>query len=479
MDTTYDVIVVGAGTAGIPCAIEAAAAGRSVLLVDKAERIGGTLHVSGGHMSGAGTARQAEHGIDDSVESHYADIRRISNDTARPDITRLAVDLAAPTIDWLAEQGFDFAEDCPRIVYGHEPYGTARTYYGPDAARSILAVLAPLLEKQVAAGGITLELNSPVTRLLTRDGAVVGVQTPAGERHGSAVVIATGGFGFAPDLFRELEGAPLVTASAETSTGDGLVLAQQVGAGLAGQGTYLPTFGGLPPEDGGRVTWELRPLLVATERPPQEIYVDRSGHRWVAEDEVSIDDKERALVTIEDMTFWMVFDAAALRDSHPMVIGWEREDIDAKSGVRVGIHRADSLEDLAEAAGIDPQGLVETVERYNGHVAAGEDPDFGRLHLPAPIAEGPFYAIRNHALTLITFTGVDIDTEMRVRREDGSIIPGLYAVGEVIGAGATSGNSFCGGMLITPALAFGRHLGQRLGASADTTIDTSAQEVSA
>lgn len=479
MRTRYDVIVVGAGTAGIPCAIEAAVAGRSVLLVDKAERIGGTLHVSGGHMSGAGTTRQGERGIDDSVDAHYADIMRISNDTARPDITRLAVDLAAPTIDWLAEQGFDFAEDCPRIVYGHEPYDTARTYYGPDAARSILAVLAPLLDEQVAAGGITLELDSRVTQLLTSDGSVVGVQTPAGERYGSAVVIATGGFGFAPELFRELEGAPLVTASAETSTGDGLVLAQQVGAGLAGRGSYLPTFGGLPPVDGGRVTWELRPQLVATERPPQEIYVDRSGHRWVAEDEVSIDDKERALVTIEDMTFWMIFDAAALRSSHPMVIGWEREDLDALADVRLGIHRADSLDSLAGAAGIDPEGLVETVERYNGYVAAGEDPDFGRKHLPAPIGEAPFYAIRNHALTLITFTGVDIDTELRVRREDGSVIPGLYAVGEVIGAAATSGNSFCGGMLITPALAFGRHLGQHLGARLDSTSDATAAEVTA
>ncbi len=475
MDKTYDVIVVGAGTAGIPCAVEAAAAGRSVLLLDKASQIGGTLHVSGGHLSGAGTARQREHGIDDSVDAHYADIMRISNDTARPDITRLAVDLAAPTVDWLSEQGFDFAQDCPRIVYGHEPYGTARTYYGPDAARSILAVLAPLLEQHVASGGIDLELETPVTELLTRAGAVVGVQTPAGKRYGTSVVIATGGFGFAPELFRELEGAPLVTASAETSTGDGIVLAQNVGAGLAGRGSYLPTFGGLPPEDGGRVTWELRPLLVATERPPQEIYVDRSGHRWVAEDEVSIDDKERALVTIEDMTFWMVFDAAALRDSHPMVIGWDREDIDAKAGVRLGVHRADTLAGLAGSAGIDPQGLVDTVERYNRHVEAGEDPDFGRRHLPAPIAEGPFYAIRNHALTLITFTGVDIDSELRVRREDGSVIPGLYAVGEVLGAAATSGNSFCGGMLITPAIAFGRHLGQRLGAEPSRPVESRAQ----
>ena len=86
-------------------------------------------------------------------------------------------------------------------------------------------------------------------------------------------------------------------------------------------------------------------------------------------------------------------------------------------------------------------------------VAAGADPDFGRTHLPAPIAAPPFYAMRNHAITLVTFQGLDIDASLRrPRRVPARPIPGLYAVGEVIGAGATCGNSFCSGMLLTPAL---------------------------
>ncbi|GAA2209910.1 hypothetical protein GCM10009850_053690 [Nonomuraea monospora] len=88
-----------------------------------------------------------------------------------------------------------------------------------------------------------------------------------------------GRFGFAPELFAELEGAPLVTSAAPTSTGDGLLMARRVGAGLQGLGRYLP-----PHDDGDpRVDWLHRPQLVVQERPPREIYVDRSGRRWIAE----------------------------------------------------------------------------------------------------------------------------------------------------------------------------------------------------
>lgn len=461
-------VVIGAGTAGIPCAIEAARAGAWVLLVDKSDDVGGTLHVSGGHISGAATRRQIERGIEDTPQAHYDDIMRISGQTARTDITGLAVDLAAPTVDWLADNDFEFSPETPRIVYGHEPYNTARTYYGPDGARSILSVLRPLLRAQVDAGGIELRLSTKVESLVMDAGRCVGVRLEGQDEQvlADAVVLATGGFGFAPELFEEIEGAPLVTSARPTSTGDGLLMAREIGAAIGGQGTYIPTFGGLPPEDGVRVNWEERPLLVATERPPHEIYVDRSGRRWVAEDELSIDEKERALVGIESMTFWMIFDARALRESHPMVVGWEPEDLRRKANNRVGISSADTIEGLAGKAGINAAGLADTVRRYNDCVQRGADPEFGRVYLPARLDEAPFYAVQNHALTLITFAGVDVDTDLRVRCEDGTIVGGLYAAGEVIGAGATSGNAFCGGMLVTPALAFGRLIGQRLGSAA-------------
>jgi hypothetical protein len=463
-----DIIVVGAGTAGIPCAVEAARAGMRVLLLEKADDIGGTLHISGGHMSAAGARRQRERSIEDSPDRHFTDIMQISRETARADLVRLAVNSAAETLAWLEDAGFEHAPESPRIVYGHEPYSVARTYYGSQDGRSILAVLRRVLQPWLESGSIRLELGTRASNLIIENGKVSGVEI---EKEGTkmpvranTIVLATGGYAHNPDLFARLEKAPLVTAAWPTSTGDGLLMAEEIGATLAGHGTYLPTFGGLPPPDGsGRVKWSDRPLLTS-ERPPYEIYVDRRGLRWVAEDEASIDAKERALSSISEMTFWTIFDTRALRESYPMVVGWSREDLDARSNVQLGVSKGETLDELALRAGIDATGLRATVDRYNSFVAMGNDLDFGRSFLPAPLIEPPFYALENHGVTLITFVGVDIDDAFRVRRADGTVIEGLYAIGEVIGAGATSGNSFCGGMLVTPALTFGRLLGQQLGA---------------
>jgi fumarate reductase flavoprotein subunit len=471
----FDLIVVGAGTAGIPCAVAAADEGARVLLVEKDSRIGGSLYVTGGHMAAGGTSLQRERGISDSPAEHLDDIRRISRGSAREDLSHLLVDNAVSTIEWLAERGFAFASDSPRIIYGHEPYRIPRTHYGRDEGLSILEVLRPELERAQQQRELTLWLSCTVTELIkSDDGAVAGVrlfrQGQESTAFAAAVVLATGGYGSDPDLFAELDGAPLVSAAAPTSTGDGIYLGRAVGAGLQGQGTYLPTFGGLPdPRRPGRSNWSDRQRLTS-ERAPWEIYVDESGRRWVAEDEESIDAKERALTQLPNMTFWTVFDETALSQAsggtRQLVVGKEPDQVRAWMNSRPGFHAATTITELAESAGIDAVGLSTTVSTYNEAVAAGRDAEFGRQHLPAQIKDPPFYAIRNHAITLVTFQGLDIDDRFEVLDEDKQAIRGLYAVGEVIGAGATCGNSFCSGMLVTPAITFGRMLGTRLGREA-------------
>lgn len=445
-----------------------------MLLVEKDNRIGGTLHITGGHMSAGGTRRQAERGIEDSPELHLADIHRITKGTAREDLVEIAAMNAPDTLDWLTERDFQFAPESPRIVYGHEPYDIARTHYGKDEGLSILGVMTTELEAAQAAHDLTLWTSSPVTELLTdAEGGVTGVSVYHGGDEVeifATVVLATGGYGSEPELFQEFDGAPLVSAAAKTSTGDGILLGQSIGAGIQGEGTYLPTFGGLPdPQSPGRANWNDRQRLTS-ERPPREIYVDKHGKRWVREDEESIDEKERALAKIDDQTFWTIFDDAALElstgDLNQMIVGKEPDAVRAVADTRPGVHSAATLSELAAKSGIDEAGLLASVEAYNAAVATGSDAEFGRELLPAPIAQGPFYAVRNHAITLVTFTGLDIDAEFGVRDEEGNTIAGLYAIGEVIGAGATCGNTFCGGMLTTPAMTFGRLLGTRLGAAA-------------
>jgi len=219
MTQHYDILVIGAGAAGLPAAIFAAEGGASVLVVEAADKIGGTFHLSSGQMSAAGTRLQAAKGIHDTPQLHYDDIMRISKNTANPTIVRLAVENAADTLHWLMDNGFEPLPEHPVIHYGHEPYLIPRTYWGKDEGRSVLAVIAPLFEKAIASGAIALWLETSLVRL-TKDksGGVTGavVKGKDGEIAVSAgsVILASGGYSANAALFPELSAGKPLTAAA-------------------------------------------------------------------------------------------------------------------------------------------------------------------------------------------------------------------------------------------------------------------------
>jgi fumarate reductase flavoprotein subunit len=124
--------------------------------------------------------------------------------------------------------------------------------------------------------------------------------------------------------------------------------------------------------------------------------------------------------------------------------------------------KAQTLDELAEKSGVDAGGLVSTVERYNRSQASGTDTDHGRAYMPLPIQKAPFYAIRQQGFSITSTVGIAADDQLRVVRQDGSAIDGLYAAGEILGSGQLMGKSAVGGMMITPALTFGRLLGESL-----------------
>ena len=461
MSRSYDLVVVGAGTAGIPCAIEAAARGACVAVVEKSDRVGGTLQVSGGHMSAAGARRQHELGIEDSPDLHYDDVMRISRGAADGTLVRLAVDEAAHTVDWLEGLGLPFDPTTPALVYGHEPYSRPRTHWGVDGGRSILATLRPAWDEHVAAGRIVPLLEHELVDLYREGGTVRGVlvRSAAGEAEirGPATVLATGGYAAGPALFSEVTpGSPrLASAAWPTSTGDGIRVARRAGARLRGAEHYLPTLGGVEREPGRVYDWPEFVNLTAADRPPRELHVNARGERFLAEDDPSPDRRERALLEQPGHRFWIVFDEEALA-GEPLGYVWDVDTIRARA------RSADDVAGLARAAGIDPDGLVRTVLEWNAIVAAtGGDP-LGRELCEHAIVQPPFYALETCATSMISFGGVAVDGELRVVDGDGAPIAGVYAAGEVLGAAATSGNAFCGGMLVTPALSFGRILGRRL-----------------
>ncbi|MGA0020434.1 MAG: FAD-dependent oxidoreductase [Steroidobacteraceae bacterium] len=394
-DTVYDLVIVGAGTAGLPAAIFAAQRGAKVILLEAAGQIGGTLHLSTGQMSAAGTRLQRAKGIKDTPDMHYDDVMRISRGTADPVLTRLAVDAAAETFDWLMDRGFAPLDEHPILGLGHEPYSERRYYWGAEGGRTILATLRRDFDPLVTSGKVDLLLQTPVTALLTNDaGAVEGVRIQSADRErivrGRHVLLTCGGYASNTEMFERLSGyRDYADTAYPYSMGAGLELGVSVGGFLRGRENYLCNFGSILTDSGFPGKFLGRFTVVPQRRQPWEVFVNAYGERFIREDEPSFDKREHALLKQPDIRYWIVFDEQIFATAPPGVGGWSREQMREAFGVHSWFQKADSLQALAEASGIDPQGLIRTIEAYNAGVSSGADP-WGREHKPFPIVKPPF-----------------------------------------------------------------------------------------
>ncbi len=466
----YDVIVVGGGNAGMPTAIFAAQRGARVLIVDAAGQLGGTLHLSSGQMSAAGTKLQKSKGIEDDPEIFYNDVMRISHNTADPVMTRLAVVNSAETFDWLTDRGLDVFPEHPVTGTTHEPYSRERYAWGKSGGRSILRILNAEIEPLIAAGKVTVLLNAPVKELV-RDaaGAVIGVVTVDEDakitKHlGRSVVLTSGGCASNPTMFEQLdEISDYNNDSYPFSQGDGITLGLGAGGKIWGRKTRIPLFGGILSDADypSPMLQIFRPWPPS--RPPFEIFVNKAGERFVQEDVPSHDTIEQSLLAQKDTVCWVVFDEAMFVAAPPIMNPkrWDHAQYAALFNKQAFFHQADSIEELARLAGVDAKGLTATVADFNKGQARGVD-KLGRKHMPLPIAKGPFYAIKLHSWKFTNYAGLAVSGDLQVVDKAGKPVPGLYAAGEIIGNGTTMGRSVCGGMSVTPALTFGRLLGQKI-----------------
>ncbi|MBL8631075.1 MAG: FAD-dependent oxidoreductase [Rhodospirillaceae bacterium] len=463
----YDVIVVGAGTAGLPAAICAAARGAKVLVVEAAADIGGTLHWSSAQMSAAGTRRQKARGIDDTADLHYADVMRISNGNANASLARKAVDEAAVTLDWLDDLGFDFDPVCPTIFYGHQAYGKPRTYWGRDQGFSLIALFRPLLDEHIKAGRVTLWLNTRFQSFVTENAKVVGIQALRSDgtvvtAHGKNIALTSGGYAANTELYKEIQNrTQYQKAFCPTARGDGLLAARALGANVINGHLYTISTLTVLKDDAFPSPLSLRVNTIPQNRLPWEIWVNDHGERFVAEDEPIIDKREKALEAQPHKRMWIVFDDVIRRESPDIIMAWFEPPMADPYSTHKAFYKGDTLEELAQACGLPSAALAASVVDFNAGVEAGTD-RFGRKHSPKKIAQGPFYAIRQQGGALSTTGGLAIDTDLRVLDRNQQPIPNLYAAGEVIGAGQTMGDAAVGGMMVTPALTFGRLLGQTI-----------------
>lgn len=471
-----DLIVVGAGTAGMMAAIFAAKRGKKVTVIEKSDHIGGSMHWSGGHMSGAGTKRQQALGIEDNPERHYQDIMRINGGTGDLSLIRKSVELAPAIIDWLQDEGFDFAPECPRIVYGHVPYEIPRTHYGTENAKSILKIILPHWQEEVKRGAILCLLEHEVVRLEQNAGHYDTVYTIHQGRElafkGGQVLMTTGGYGSNPEFFKAHHPEiPLVSAAYPSSTGEGIQMVVKEGGVMLRQDHHLSSMGGIEsPVGSGRCDFYegWANVLTSVYRQPRDIYVDQNGHRFMTEDEINPDTRERIMLANDIWHFWIIFDEAALLEreesgiENPIVLGWNTEKIKKEAKEEKYLFAAPDLASLSEKIKIPTENLISTVSKFNDMIEQGKDPDFGRTYLENKIAVAPFYALKVHASVLVTFGGVQINDKMQVLNKNGQTLSGLHACGEIIGLGATSGTAFFSGQAITPCLSFGRWFGENI-----------------
>lgn len=465
----FDLIVVGAGTAGLPAAIFASRRGRRVLLIDAADDIGGTLHLANGQVSAAGSRIQLAKGIADSPDRHFEDCMSLSRGKADPAIIRRAVDEAPDTINWLLDAGLTPLAEHP--VTGDSPgrpaYKTPRYLWAKDEGRAILDVVRRELANEMPRGHITLLLQTRVTELLTgRTGAIIGVRVngPKGSHtlRGAKILITTGGYAMNPVMFAALTGCPAyASGSWPQALGQGLKLATDAGGFLRGQDLHRAGTGSILTRDEFPAKVYARVDTTPQRRLPWEIWVNDHGRRFVREDEPITYLREQALASQPNLRYRIVFDDSILRSSPPMIAGWSRDKLQSHFGTHPMFKISSSLEALAVECGLPPATLQETVRRYNAAVDKGGD-EFSREHRPHRIETAPFYAITHLGHSATSSAGVVIDEQLRVLRKGGGVVGNLYAAGEVLGSGATLGDAFVPGMMLTPALALGRWLGNSL-----------------
>lgn len=476
MSQKHDIVIIGAGTAGMACAIEAAQRGASVAIIEKDDKIGGAMHWSGGHMSAGGTQLQTRKGIKDSIQDHYDDIIRINHGSGDLELIRKAVEEAPHTLNWLDDLQFPWAPECPRIIYGHVPYTKARTQYGENKAISIFETIKPLWDKEVAEGRIKVLLQSTFKGLAQIDDRYKVVrfisENQEHEIEGEYIIVTSGGYGSNSDYFREKHGdIPFSTSAYPASTGEVMIYMEEIDASFRMADYHLPSLGGLELNPGNHranfnEAWAM--VLTSVYRKPRDIYVNSDGKRFMAEDEINADSRERAVIKQKDWVFWVIFDEDGLLSKdengqdNPIIIGWDTDKIKKEAKRNKAIFIAEDISELAQKAGLPAETLLETIITYNDIVDNGEDADFGRTYLEHKITKAPYYAVKVFASLLVTFGGLTVNGDLQLVDKDNKVIPGLYAAGEVLGLGATSGDAFCSGMAITPALSFGRILGREL-----------------
>jgi succinate dehydrogenase/fumarate reductase flavoprotein subunit len=455
----YDVVVVGAGAAGLCAAVTAAEAGASVLVAEASDAAGGASQFSAGLIMAAGTRFQRERGIEDSPEALLFEYLAFNRWSVETGVARRLAEEAGPTVEWLADRGVGvsdiFLSGDDRVARGHVMDGGGA------------AIVACLLGAAQADLRVDLAFGRRVDRLLTGSGdSVAGVAAGTDEVTAGAVVLAAGGFGANKELWprylpRAVEAEWTFYIGPPTSRGDAFALAGAVGAQIVGHDRGL---------------LNARPKFsqsMDSYYPGWLVFVDRQGQRFV--NEMTAYSVVESTIRARGGRVWALFDDAAKRAALPrstaaakkydMPTGtnWEDwvEPVIDEMTAKGRVLTAPTITALAASMGVEPAVLAGTVARYNEDVAAGHDTMFEKpARVMRAIAEPPFYATELRLCNLaLTGAGPRVNRDGQVLDRGAIPIRGLFAAGEC--AGGVLGDVYMGsGNALANAVTFGRVAGQ-------------------
>lgn len=479
-----DVVVIGAGGAGMTAAITAAQAGKKVIIVEKMEMVGGnSVRATGGMNAGktewqdtnefaedAGVEKTlaaaakidglaeltatvqkqydeykaAPTGYFDSVELFVLDTLVGGKNLNDPALVEALANGTAPAIEWLSTIGID--------LHNVGAFGGAsvKRIHRPVNAEgktvSVGSYMIPLLEKACMENDVEILFGAPATEILMKDGAAVGVKAEGYTINAKAVILASGGFGANLDMVAELNPnlKGFVTTNASGIQGDGIKMAEAIGAATVDmdQIQIHPT-----------VEQKTSALITEGLRGDGAILVNAEGLRFC--DEVGTRDAVSAAELAQtNGNAWLVVDQAMV-DKSSVIAGY------IKSGYTV---QGDDYAALATAMGVPADVLPATMDTWNAAVAAGTDAEFGRTSFASPLNTAPFYAIQIAPGVHHTMGGLKINTATEVLKADGTAIPGLFAAGEI--TGGVHGANRLGGNAVADFTVYGRISGSSAAAYA-------------
>ena len=436
-----EIVVIGGGGAGLAAAVRANQLGSKVLVLEKMGKVGGNTILAGGALNAVNDRSEQAIAYNDSVEWHYTQTLSGGDYQGDPLLVHTLVSNAWDGVQWLMDLGMEFQDETaglftvtgglwPRAHKPVEPLGTGffKTYMNYIDSHDNVDVM----------------LNTRATEILV-------------DENGKACgVVATGGFAANVELRSAYNtqwadlGDSIKSTNHAGATGDGIKMLQKLGADFVQMGNIqlLPLGDPVTGSLSGNIEHDVE----------TRIFINKEGNRFVNEGGRR-DDMTNALFAQTDAYMWVVMDS----DTYPT--GDERNNFGETANQLVEAGRAvkaDTLEELAEKMNVPADTLIAAVTEFNRHAEGGDlagTPDeFGRTLYKTPIDTAPFYAAARIPTVHHTMGGVRINVNAQVLDENGNVIPGLYAAGEV--TGGIHGANRLGGNALTDTVVFGRIAGE-------------------